>query len=81
MSLSKSHDQECHQPGSHSLEHNPGTSCCCLLLQVKLPFSIDAAKADTTVHSDGDRLQVRLPFRPYTDVLAEAKGLKEIAAC
>jgi hypothetical protein len=60
---------------------DPGMSCCCLL-QVKLPFSIHAAKADATIHSDGDRLQVRLPFRSYTDILADEKGgLNEIAAC
>jgi hypothetical protein len=52
------------------------------LVQVKLPFSIDATNADATADMEAGRLHVRLPFRPYKVVLADkTTGSNEIAAC
>lgn len=51
-------------------------------MQVKLPFSIDAAKVDAVAGRHGERLHIRLPFRAYTDVLADRGSvLDEVAAC
>jgi len=52
-------------------------------LRVVLPFAVDGSRSQATVVHDGAggrNLKVRMPYRPYADVVERARKMKAAAA-